>query len=626
MSAIIGLFHVNGRPVNRDILESALVVMSDYGPDRSGLWTKGTIGLGHLMLSITPESQREMLPYNSEGFTITADARIDNRLELFDQLSIPFTSRSHLPDSHLILEAYKKWGKNCPAKLIGEFTFAIWSNWKKELFCACDHMGIRPFYYYQSQQFIAFATDVRALWALPGVPKALDEFEVVKYLAGSLPISQHQTLYQGIKKLPFGQHLTINRDGFQIRKYWFPFNQEKIRLSSEKEYIKKLRELMEEAVSCRLRTTFPVASHVTGGLDSSSIAVMAARKLRQQGRQLNIGYSWSPPKCSEYPLKKIDERDRIERLSQINRIPVHSILPKQDDWFEFLFRFPWVVSPRNYLYEKRVLKHASHFNVRTILTGLGGDQGITMRGHGYLSELLCRGRVLKLAKQWLGEFGIGPRGVLQKTFYPLLPDSLYKLFDQRDQKSVEAFIHPVLEKKYSQNIKLSSTLFREQIGLHKQQQFRLAWGDLTVCANEWRIWSAPHRLIHTYPLLDRRVLEFAFRIPSDLYVKKGLRAYIYRMAMKDILPSEYIYHQLKVDPVLQHLKETNFGRVIKRISDEIRQGEWDNINIPYVNIAAFKKKILSFPLNQRKTSNFYQMRLLLATVELKNLWQHMKKD
>ncbi len=626
MSAIIGLFHLDGRPISREVLEQALVVMSDYGPDRSGLWADGSIGLGHLMLFITPESQREMLPYNSEGFTITADARIDNRHELFNQLSIPLPNRSHLPDSHLILEAYKKWGKNCPAKLIGEFTFAVWDDRNQELFCACDHMGIRPFYYFRSQQFIAFATDVRGLWALPGVPKALHEFEVVKYLAGSLPFSQHQTLYQGIKKLPFGQHLTINRNGFQIRKYWFPFNQEKIRLSSEKEYIKKLRELMEEAVSCRLRTTFPVASHVTGGLDSSSIAVLAARKLRQQGRQLNIGYSWSPPKCSEYPPKKIDERDRIERLCQKNRIPVHSILAKQNDWYEFLYRFPWVGSPRNYLYEKRVLKHASQFNVRTILTGLGGDQGITMRGHGYLSELLCRGRALKLAKQYLGEFGIGPKGVLQKTFYPLLPDSLFKPFDHRNKKSVEAFIHPAWEKKYSSKIKLSSKHFREHIGLHTQQRFRLELGDLTMCANEWRIWSAPHRLIHTYPLLDRRVLEFAFRIPSDLYVKKGLRAYVYRMAMKDVLPSEYIYHQLKVDPVLQHLKETKLGGVIKRIADEIKRGEWNNINIPYVNIAAFKKKILSFPLNQWKTSHHYQMGLLLAVLEVKNLWQYMKKD
>ena len=126
--------------------------LSHRGPDGSNTWCEGPVAFGHQMLMTTPESLNENLPFHDEkaGLAITADARIDNRKELSKHLDIE--DNENLADSYFILKAYEKWGENCPEKLLGDFAFAIWDSNKEQLFCARDHMGVKPFYYYLSDE------------------------------------------------------------------------------------------------------------------------------------------------------------------------------------------------------------------------------------------------------------------------------------------------------------------------------------------------------------------------------------------------------------------------------------------------------------------------------------------
>ncbi|WP_041360814.1 hypothetical protein [Methylococcus capsulatus] len=130
MSGIIGICYQNGRSIDRTELERITDSIAHRGPDGSGIWLEGGVGLGHRMLWTTPESLKEQLPLvSSRGdFVITADARIDNREDLAHQLDLPLSV--NIPDSALILAAYEAWGENCPEKLVGDFSFAIWD--KKE--------------------------------------------------------------------------------------------------------------------------------------------------------------------------------------------------------------------------------------------------------------------------------------------------------------------------------------------------------------------------------------------------------------------------------------------------------------------------------------------------------------
>ena len=170
MSGIFGIIHRDGKPVAPANLERMRDAMAHRGPDGSEIRVDGEVGLGQLMLCSTLESLDETLPWKDpeSGLVITADARLDNRGELKSKLPVGADS-SAIPDSQLILAAYKRWGEACVDHLLGDFAFAIWDPRRKRLFCARDRMGASPFCYVEKDHYIAFASEPEALLRLPGV-------------------------------------------------------------------------------------------------------------------------------------------------------------------------------------------------------------------------------------------------------------------------------------------------------------------------------------------------------------------------------------------------------------------------------------------------------------------------
>lgn len=287
MSAIIGIYHCNGQPVNRIHLERMVDILAHRGLDGSGIWSDRNVGLGHRMLWTTPESLSEKLPLvnHVSNLAITADARIDNREELFAALSLIGESSEKITDSQLILHAYEKWGDRTPEYLLGDFAFAIWDARQQTLFCARDHYGVKPFYYYSSKDTLVFATEIKALLCLPQVPSRLNEEKVGHYLVAALP-DNTSTLYKDILRLPAGHHMTVSPNQISIKSYWTLDPHREIRMASDGEYAEAFREIFVKAVDCRLRSAFPIGSHLSGGLDSSSIACVARDILAKTGRGL----------------------------------------------------------------------------------------------------------------------------------------------------------------------------------------------------------------------------------------------------------------------------------------------------------------------------------------------------
>ena len=165
MSGIIGIHYLDGRPVDRENLTKMVDILAHRGPDGADIWVDGCVGLGHRMLWTTPESLIEKLPLENQrgDLVITADARIDNRDELIAALQINNRPSDKVVDSELILAAYEKWGEDCPEHLLGDFAFAIWDERRELLFCARDHFGVKPFYYYFANNTFAFGSEIKAL-------------------------------------------------------------------------------------------------------------------------------------------------------------------------------------------------------------------------------------------------------------------------------------------------------------------------------------------------------------------------------------------------------------------------------------------------------------------------------
>jgi asparagine synthase (glutamine-hydrolysing) len=236
VSAIAGIFFLDGRPVDRPVLERMVGSIAHRGPDGEGTWSEGPVGLGHRMLWTTPESLHEELPLvrKSGDLVLTADVRLDNRDELISALGIASRPRQEIGDGELILGAYKKWGERCPEELLGDFAFAIWDQQRQKLFCARDHMGVKPFYYFRSGRIFVFASEIKALLCVAEVPRRLNEVRVADYLVGSFE-DKTITFYQEILRLPPAHSMSVSREKASERPYWALDPSREVRLSSDQE-------------------------------------------------------------------------------------------------------------------------------------------------------------------------------------------------------------------------------------------------------------------------------------------------------------------------------------------------------------------------------------------------------
>jgi asparagine synthase (glutamine-hydrolysing) len=287
MSAIAGFFLLDGRPVEPGLLAGMTQRLSHRGPDGVHHWSAGSVGLGHCMRHTTPESLLEKLPLRSRDGTIclTSDARIDNREELLGSLDVravtAVTSRHDVPDSAFILAAYRKWGEECAGKLCGDFAFAIWDEAQQHLFCARDHMGVKPFYYFHDAHIFAFATEIKAILALEGVPRRLNEARIADYLLANFQDTT-STLYKGIRRLPAAHTLCVHRKTLRTQRYWSLDPNYQLSSRNDAEYAEAFRDCFRQAVASRLRSVFATGSTLSGGLDSSANVVMACDILRDK--------------------------------------------------------------------------------------------------------------------------------------------------------------------------------------------------------------------------------------------------------------------------------------------------------------------------------------------------------
>ena len=156
MSGILGILNRDGRAIKSELVEKMHHNMSTWNPDVKHIYLSNSVALGHAMLWNTPESKYENLPLESHACVLTMDARIDNRDELFMELDLPDKPLGEIGDSEFILAAYIKWGEECPKYLLGDFSFALWDEQKQQIFCARDHVGVKQFYYYVSDDIFVF--------------------------------------------------------------------------------------------------------------------------------------------------------------------------------------------------------------------------------------------------------------------------------------------------------------------------------------------------------------------------------------------------------------------------------------------------------------------------------------
>ena len=386
MSAIFGFYNLDGKPVALSLLEQMSDTLAHRGADDKGVWSDEAVGLGQRMLWTTPESLHEKLPMVSDecSAVITCDARLDNRAELIPQLSFSNKPIKDITDSEIILKAYANWGEDCLSKFIGDFAFVIWDKRGKRLFCARDHFGVKPLYYYASEKCFAFASEIKALFQLAEVPRDLNEGMIADYLIGNFE-DKSATFYQKVMRLPPAHSLTVQIGETRRHCYYSLDASRESPSRSNEEYSEGLQEIFTEAVRCRMRSAMPLGSMLSGGLDSTSIACVARNLLKTQGKELLPTFSLFYDR-----VKECDEREYINFVLAQGGFEPHFTPGDDHTPLSNLQTICWhtdrPVLGRGGASMWELYKTISDTGVRVVFDGHDGDSAVS-HGYKYLDEL-----------------------------------------------------------------------------------------------------------------------------------------------------------------------------------------------------------------------------------------------
>jgi asparagine synthase (glutamine-hydrolysing) len=554
MSAIVGLYRRDNRPIDRMSLDRMAASLAHRGRDAAGEWNRGAVGLGHRMLWSTPESLHEDLPLTNKNgdAVITADARIDNRDELITALGLSRWSHGGISDSELILRAYERWGEVTPQRLLGDFAFAIWDERRQALFCARDHCGAKPFYYHQSDRVFGFASEIKALLSTPEVPRRLNPMKVGDYLAGIFE-DQASTFYRDIFRLPAGHSMTVSRDNARVQAYSWLDPSREIRLRSDDEYAEAFRERFTEAVRCRLRSAFAVGGLLSGGLDSSSIVGTARRVLvREEGRGLHT-FSAIFPGLPETDLKGIDERRFVQAVLATGGVTPHYVRADRVSPLSDLGRMQWhedeaFLAPN--LYMHWALYRAAHEQrIRVLLDGVDGDTTVS-HGLENLGELFRAGKFRALGREVVAlsrHHDASARRIFWELgLKPMVPDRLqhwWRALRRPGQPSsgFNTTINPVFARRVA--LADRARAFRGAPRGSARTARESHWRGLTSpllpyvleIANKA---AAAFSLEPRYPFFDRRLMEFCLALPPEQKLAQGWTRVVMRRAMAGILPDE----------------------------------------------------------------------------------------
>jgi asparagine synthase (glutamine-hydrolysing) len=560
MSGIAGIYYLDGRPVEEEV-GRMVDVMKHRGPDGINTWKKNSVGLGHCMLETTPEDTYESLPLvDRDGdLVITADARVDNRDELIEALDIPKPERRPITDTEIILNSYKKWGRECPRHVIGAFSFAIWDAREKTLFCARDYIGVKPLYYHKKvNDGILISSEITPILKIANITRTLNDSRIADQL-GYFDEDVKNTYFEGIRRLPPAHTIIAKPDGIRLDKYWsFDPNRE-IRFASEEEYAEQFRHIFKHAVSSRMRSTTPTGSMLSGGLDSSAIACTAGLLSKNSDSSVHTFssvYDESSETNETFYIRKVLDKYNFNaetfRGDEYNPLaPTVDSAPKPLEEPQQVpnLHIPWIS-----------YKLAKSKGVKVILDGANGD-GTVSHGRGFFRELVEDGRWMSFAKEvwaYSRNMGMNPASVARPYFLHFVIGPIISVIPNHERitSALKAVFYDLnAEKNPIERVDLLQEDFAERIGWYERKQ-RLSCEQGNVktlrdihCRNQrsggkqivLEVYNRISSLLGVevrFPFWDRRLVEFCLALPPELKLSSGWNRRIHRLGMDGILPKQ----------------------------------------------------------------------------------------
>ena len=557
MSGVGGIYRLDGAPADPGMVETLLATLRRRGPHGAGTWVQGPVGLAHTTLASTPQAAMEAQPLalGDPELAITADARLDNREELRRLLGVH--PDGAVGDGELILRAYRKWGEDCPQRLLGDFAFALWDAREQKLFCARDPFGVRPFFYHHAPgRLFAFASETAGVTALEEVPYHLNEARIADFLVTQLEgMDTTSTFFRNVFRLPPAHTLMVDRQGTRLRRYWRLEPGPELRLGSPEAYGEAFLEVFREAVACRLRgPAGSVGALLSGGIDSGSVVAVAreeAGALGQSPFPTFSGVEPDPEGCTE--TRAIHAAKGMEGLNPrlVSTEDIPGLLPELE---------PLVWSPTEPFDHHATLLHvlyreAARAGVHAVLDGTDGD--ILLAEGSYMAHLLRRGRWLKAYREAAGRnrfLGGGHppfRRLLRSALQAFAPDLLWerrrgpprRVRREAVRRNLETSL---IDPDFARQVDLAGRL--EALRAHRagprlpdlrdERARAITHPYLTVGLERFQRLASAQGLESRHPFVDLRVAELCASLPGSQTLEGGWLKPILRHAMAGRLPEE----------------------------------------------------------------------------------------
>jgi asparagine synthase (glutamine-hydrolysing) len=530
-------------------------------------------------MRVNREDQFEAQPLRDReaDLTIVADLRLDNREELAAAFGINAAELHNLPDSALALRAYKEWGEHCAEHLLGDFVFAVWDGRAKKLLLGRDHMGQRYVHFHHDKDFFIFATDIKALWSCPDVPRVLSDVKIGRMLIHDLSPTEGETPFDGIRGVPGATVMSIGVDGsIEKRRYWQPRADPVHENRGEAYYVEAYRRVLGEAVACRLRRIVRAPGIVfSGGYDSAAIAGLAGPVLAGCGRKLIAAASVMP---ADYRGAIRHARRWVELCARdMPYLDVHYVTREGKtalSGLEQTFLDSELPAGSYHFAMSELLSSLAGAGAQVIMDGHGGDYTLHPRGQAALARFLATFQLRRFVSELRGHLRLSGHSlwitVKQDIVALLLPSSIMSLWHRarhgsapiwRDQPINSAFAERLIAQGAisQKNLRIAA---RSKIDM--REQIAVALRRVTARSSPGMAASARHGLELTRPFHDKRVVELALAIPQDLYVKNGRNRYLACAALKDIYPREFQNRWRKNDDEIP-----DFQRMAKAIEPQL---------------------------------------------------------
>jgi len=502
----------------------------------------------------------------SNGYYLLFDGRLDNREELAYKLGLRISAE--LTDEALILAAYQQYQSGLCQQLLGDFVFIIYQAETQQVLIARDHLGVRPLFIAETDDFIAFASNKPALVALPFIDKTINE----QWLADFITITKvehHSSFYQAINSFPPASFLQVVNQEASYQRYWRLDIDHKLDDKSDKEYITEFKKLLFEAVKCRLRCYGEIASELSGGLDSTSIGSIAATLLNEC-----IPQNVEDNSLNKESLKnECSDKEKIHVYShRLAKQHQGKVFPFKDEglYVDLLHSlYPNMQGHAVYSEKVGVIEELTHSDkihagpcrsdlsqfgkelfgdmhtqgYRSLLSGFGGDQLVTSQGNGWDIELVQQRQWQKLWRQ--GKYIVHNPfkrlkfclGALQRTYFAHRKVNFFLTSWRVYQK--KCGIHDAFAQKKGYPKRYFEHPTRDSTGTVKQQELKVIESSHVLYRLEdSAIGAASYGVDYRYPLLDVRLLQFCLALPSHMKINKGIKRNMIRQATQGILPDK----------------------------------------------------------------------------------------